>query len=673
MSRIFITGGAGYLGRAILRRAAAGLDWQVTVYSRDEEKQDLCRRRYPEARYVLGDVRDVERLALAMVGHDAVIHGAAMKYVDVSETSAVECFSVNIGGAQAVINAARQAGIRRVVGISTDKACVDYFAQVELAEENRKATFGHPYRKGKRECIASLVKRQANVEVLSLSEAGPVSRKITGWYKNKRANREMFHISYKYAYMHRGQNCGVWVTWDHLIFTTSGWKQAVDLTGNDLLVTGELGPNVLQSSLFVGTLLGDASIGSVGHSEKQLEWLKLKKDALGTLVGEIRKESSSKKQKSAFYVFPFRNGSWRRKFRKLFYPDGKKIVPRDLVEQSFNPIMLAAWFMNDGMGGKDKRGKNRYWGAAIATCGFTLEDICWLADFLTSKGLLCKPRPLRIKGKVYYNLEFNKEGSYRLFETIGKYVPPSLRYKLPSWAPPYDEKVWDLGKEIPFVASAIVKQGNRSPKDVYCIDVEDTHNFIVNGVVLHNCQPVNSYGASKMVMERLFAESSTPDTQFNCVRYGNVIGSTGSVVPLFKYQYESSGKVRVTDPNMTRFWMGADEAIDLIRSALEEDMPPGAIVLPFVKAMKMADVVLATVGEVPVEIIGVRPGEKLHERLLHFEESVRVVWRPNDYLLMPPGQAPENSQDPFTLSSQNPHYWLQPEEMRALIEDAETI
>ncbi|MEK0326659.1 MAG: SDR family NAD(P)-dependent oxidoreductase, partial [Nitrosopumilus sp.] len=140
-------------------------------------------------------------------------------------------------------------------------------------------------------------------------------------------------------------------------------------------------------------------------------------------------------------------------------------------------------------------------------------------------------------------------------------------------------------------------------------------------------QPVNIYGATKMAMERLFAEASIEGrTTFNCVRYGNVIGSTGSVIPFFKRQADELGYVTITDPNMTRFWMGIDEAVHLIDLALTKALP-GAVVIPEVRAMRMKDVVSAVVPkDTEVKVIGIRPGEKMHESLLHHEESVRVVW-----------------------------------------------
>ncbi len=310
--KVLVTGGAGFLGRGILRRIErGGLDWEVTVYSRDETKQDECRRRYPFARYILGDVRDFDRLRTAMMGHDIVIHAAAMKYIPEAEVNAAECVNVNVGGTQAVMRAADAAGIRRVVGISTDKAV----------------------------------------------------------------------------------------------------------------------------------------------------------------------------------------------------------------------------------------------------------------------------------------------------------------------------------------------------------------------------QPVNVYGMSKAIMERLFADTAQfvggPD--FVCVRYGNVVGSTGSVIPLFRRQFEELGKVRITNPGMTRFWMSTDEAIDLIVLGLE-CARPGAVVVPQARAMTILDVAKAATNDgVEVEIIGERPGEKLHEMLIHHAESVRAVIEhdPFHFQLLPPGQ--RVGDEAFTLASHTPNSFMAVDEMRELIADAEGI
>ncbi len=121
---IFMTGGAGFLGRAILRHFRDNsIDAQFTIFSRDEAKHALCRREFPEARYVLGDITDYDRVELAMAGHDTVIHAAAMKYVPEGETNVLNCLEVNLSGSIHVGLAAIRNRIDRVVAISTDKAC----------------------------------------------------------------------------------------------------------------------------------------------------------------------------------------------------------------------------------------------------------------------------------------------------------------------------------------------------------------------------------------------------------------------------------------------------------------------------------------------------------------------------------------------------------------------
>lgn len=307
-TRVFLTGGAGFLGRAIMRRARReSWDWQITCYSRDETKQDECRQRFPEARYLLGDVRDRDRLEAAMLGHDVVIHAAAMKYIPEAEMNPAECFSVNVDGARSVIRAAVMAGVTRVVGLSTDKAC----------------------------------------------------------------------------------------------------------------------------------------------------------------------------------------------------------------------------------------------------------------------------------------------------------------------------------------------------------------------------RPINSYGASKLMLERLFAEAAKRSgTTFTTVRYGNVVGSTGSVIPLFQRQLAELGRVRLTDPHMTRFWMSPDEAIDTVLFALEPQRVPGSVTVPRPQAMSMGTLAKTLAGEA-VEIIGVRPGEKEHEELIHWQESTRVLNHAGRFYELLPVAGAVNGGEPFTMSSHSPFGgFVTPERMLAMIEDA---
>lgn len=121
---ILITGGSGTLGHAIVRTAEAeGWDCTFTIYSRSELRQAQMRQKHPACRYILGDVRDVERLAAAVAGHDLVIHAAAMKRLPECDAQPAECYATNVQGSLNVLRACQRAGVARLVGISTDKAC----------------------------------------------------------------------------------------------------------------------------------------------------------------------------------------------------------------------------------------------------------------------------------------------------------------------------------------------------------------------------------------------------------------------------------------------------------------------------------------------------------------------------------------------------------------------
>lgn len=122
--KILVTGGTGTLGNAIVRTAQRE-NWNAkfTVYSRSELRQAQMRAKYPDVRMVLGDVRDYDRLAAAVAGHDLVIHAAALKRIPECEAHPTECFATNVFGSQNVVRACITHGIERCIGISTDKAC----------------------------------------------------------------------------------------------------------------------------------------------------------------------------------------------------------------------------------------------------------------------------------------------------------------------------------------------------------------------------------------------------------------------------------------------------------------------------------------------------------------------------------------------------------------------
>lgn len=123
-ANIFVTGGAGTLGKAIAqRREDEGWTGRLTVYSTDAGKHGLMRRMFPDVTYIQGDIRNQEVLTLAMAGHDVVIHAAAVKFIPDSEYASVDTIDVNVYGSESVCWAARAVNARHVLGISTDKAC----------------------------------------------------------------------------------------------------------------------------------------------------------------------------------------------------------------------------------------------------------------------------------------------------------------------------------------------------------------------------------------------------------------------------------------------------------------------------------------------------------------------------------------------------------------------
>jgi UDP-N-acetylglucosamine 4,6-dehydratase (inverting) len=149
--------------------------------------------------------------------------------------------------------------------------------------------------------------------------------------------------------------------------------------------------------------------------------------------------------------------------------------------------------------------------------------------------------------------------------------------------------------------------------------------------------PVNLYGATKMTAEKLFVQgnsySGKVDTKFSCVRYGNVIGSRGSVIPLFLRQKEE-GILTITDDKMTRFWLRLDDGVRFVINCIGR-MKGGEIFIPKIPSMKVMDLANAIAPKAKKKIIGIRPGEKIHEILLT-EDEARHSREFEDYFIIEP-------------------------------------
>jgi len=188
--------------------------------------------------------------------------------------------------------------------------------------------------------------------------------------------------------------------------------------------------------------------------------------------------------------------------------------------------------------------------------------------------------------------------------------------------------------------------------------------------------PINLYGATKLCAEKLFVQGNAyghpRGTAFGVVRYGNVIGSRGSVVPLFAAQ-RASGRVTVTDRRMTRFWIELGQGVAFaIRSA--ELMRGGEIFVPKIPSMRIMDLVAAVAPGCAVEDIGIRPGEKLHEILISEDESRQALEFEDMFVLEPvfpswafaPWDGGKRAAPGFRYASDNNGQWLSGAQMKEL-------
>jgi UDP-N-acetylglucosamine 4,6-dehydratase len=191
--------------------------------------------------------------------------------------------------------------------------------------------------------------------------------------------------------------------------------------------------------------------------------------------------------------------------------------------------------------------------------------------------------------------------------------------------------------------------------------------------------PLNLYGATKLCSDKLFVSANSyageGPTKFACVRYGNVIGSRGSVVPLFE-KMRKTGVLTLTDARMTRFWLTLDQGVDFVLTSLDR-MEGGEIFVPKIPSMRLLDLAQALAPEARHEFCGIRPGEKLHETLVPSDESPWCVEFEDRYVIQPsqlwyrPDTLIQRGGKPvadgFNYSSDNNDQWLSVDDMRKLI------
>jgi UDP-N-acetylglucosamine 4,6-dehydratase len=150
--------------------------------------------------------------------------------------------------------------------------------------------------------------------------------------------------------------------------------------------------------------------------------------------------------------------------------------------------------------------------------------------------------------------------------------------------------------------------------------------------------PVNLYGATKLCSDKLFVAGNSyaggHDTRFGVVRYGNVMGSRGSVIPFFLSLADSGRKLPITDDRMTRFMISLEQGVELVWHAFD-DMVGGEIYVKKIPSMKVTEVAKACLPDVEQEIVGIRPGEKLHEQMIGVEDAYYTYEYPEHFKILP--------------------------------------
>ena len=194
--------------------------------------------------------------------------------------------------------------------------------------------------------------------------------------------------------------------------------------------------------------------------------------------------------------------------------------------------------------------------------------------------------------------------------------------------------------------------------------------------------PVNLYGGTKLVSDKLFIAANayvgSKDLNFSIVRYGNVAGSRGSIIPVFRNVIQSGGrKLPITDPRMTRFWISLSQGVQLVIKALEE-AKGGETFISKIPSFKVTDLAEAMLPGCEIEVIGIRPGEKLHEVMVTPEDSFNTYEYEKHFIVYPqmtwnnkqqPDRSGKKVEEGFSYSSGSNTQWLSVEDIRARLRE----
>jgi uracil-DNA glycosylase len=447
----------------------------------DEVKRAAALREYSE------ETSTCTRCALAQ-GRTQVVFGSGSPNADLMFVGEAPGFHEDQQGIPFVGQAGKLLdnllggiGLTRAdVFVSNVLKCLKYTAPVQLGD-------------GSWERVGRLVESRYDGTVMSVDKEGHlVPRRVIGWHRTPLGERRLFRLKYRSAKNTGVNRVCVQLTGDHPVLTKRGYVPVEELTENDVVATGQ-GLSDLAFDVVVGTVLGDGHLNRksahlfFAHSARQSEYARFKLDLLAELQPAIQ-ELAVAAVAGGERLYPAVHVRTRAHralgvIRHEFYDDEKR-VPRWLADE-LNERMLAIWFMDDGYTRIRPGGREPL--AEIATVGFADADLQVLLEGLRRLGLPAKA----LRGRIYFDVATTR----MLSERIARFVPKSMRYKLhPEVADsiPFDPSSVDAGPPKVLFDEFDLEEIDDRPgpgTSFFCIDVEETHNFVTAGGVVHNCRP----------------------------------------------------------------------------------------------------------------------------------------------------------------------------------------
>jgi uracil-DNA glycosylase family 4 len=355
--------------------------------------------------------------------------------------------------------------------------CLRYNALVQLGD-------------GTWERIGRLVRHRYSGTVLSVDGDGRlVPRRVTGWHATPLGGRSVYKLTYRSAKNAGAGRVSIDLTGDHPVLTERGYVRVDELREEDRVATGQ-GLSATARDALYGTLLGDGSIRrssaslTFGHSERQARYAIFKADLFTELCPswderQVAAVAGGPMRYDVIHVRTLAHRALDVVRREFYRPH--KVVPEHLAS-SLNARMLAIWYLDDGSITTRARPRSE-----IATVGFSDPDRQVLLAGLLRLGLPAKAS----RGRLYFDASTTRE----LSRMIAPFVPPSMRYKLHPEIEaevPFDAAAWEIGEQhVVYDDVEVVDVTDRPRADTtfFCIDVEETHNFVTAGGVVHNCRP----------------------------------------------------------------------------------------------------------------------------------------------------------------------------------------